>query len=310
MRYAMSRALVLTAGGRGDYNTRFGGTFNPRIGLVAQAGSTTTLKLLYGTAYLAPSPYQEYQHYGSFITDDGGKTFSSPYWHLPNPELKPEHKKTFEANLLQRLGSTMSVSASGFYSRFTNLIQPADVDLASSGVFHGWPVDYIDVPSNEGRETTYGGTVAFEVLKSVAADRQVAAHAGLSVADGRIWAFDANTSSLPIGGMAPVQLRVGADIDWDRFSVAPRVTVVGTQRLSATTANGDNRRTIDGYWTSDVTVRRRRFVGRLDAFATIENAFDRRYRTINERAFINPEEFIGIPRNPRRFTAGFELRLR
>jgi outer membrane receptor protein involved in Fe transport len=47
----------------------------------------------------------------------------------------------------------------------------------------------------------------------------------------------------------------------------------------------------------------------LDAFVTVENAFDRRYRTINERAYINAEEFIGIPQNPRRITVGFELRL-
>ena len=91
--------------------------------------------------------------------------------------------------------------------------------------------------------------------------------------------------------------------------VAPRVAVVGTQRLSAVTDEGGDRRTIEGYWTCDVTVRRRGFAGRLDAFVTVENAFDRRYRTINERAFINPEEFIGIPQNPRRFTVGFELRL-
>jgi outer membrane cobalamin receptor len=309
MRYAMSPALVLTAGGREDYNTRFGATFNPRVGLVAQATDSTTLKLLYGTAYLAPSPYQEYQHYGSFLSNDGGKTFSSGYWHVPNPDLVPEEKKTFEANVLQRLGTSMSVSASGFYSRFTNLIQPTDVEKAAAGFYHGWPVDYIDFPSNEGHETTYGGTVAFDAVKSITANRQIAGHAGLSVATGRIWQFDENNSSLPIGGMAPVQLRLSADIDWDRFSFAPRVTIEGTQRLVATTADGLDRQTLDGYWTGDLTVRRRKLLDRLDAFVTIENVFDRRYRTINERAYINPEEFIGIPQNPRRITAGFDLRL-
>lgn len=92
MRYAMTRAVALTTGGRVDFNTRYGSTVNPRVGLVVQATASTTLKLLYGTAYLAPSPYQEYSHFGSFLSDDGGKTYSSPYWHLPNPDLKPEHK--------------------------------------------------------------------------------------------------------------------------------------------------------------------------------------------------------------------------
>ena len=47
--------------------------------------------------------------------------------------------------------------------------------------------------------------------------------------------------------------------------------------------------------------------------ATVEwnglDAFDRRYRTINQRAYINAEEFIGIPQNPRRLTVGFALRM-
>jgi outer membrane cobalamin receptor len=310
LRYAMTRSVVLTTGGRADYNTRYGSTFNPRLGLVVQATASTTLKLLYGTAYLAPSPYQEYSHYGSFLSDDGGQTYRSPYWHLPNPDLKPELKKTFETNVLQRLGPSLSVSASAFYSRFTNLIRQTDPDKAYAGVFHGWPVDYIDFPSNEGRETTYGGTLTLNAVRSIAANRQVAAHAGLSLADGRVWEQDETTGGLPIAGMAPVQLRLGADVDWDRFSVTPRVAVAGRQRLSATTADGTQRRAIDGYWTCDVNVRRRDVLRHLDAFATIENVFDRRYRTINERAYINAEEFIGIPQNPRRVTVGFELRLR
>ena len=111
--------------------------------------------------------------------------------------------------------------------------------------------------------------------------------------------------------MAPVQLRLGADIDWDRFSVAPRVAIVGRQRLEATTLEGDavERRTLPGYWTCDVTAQRREVLKHLDAFITVENAFDHRYRTINQRAYVNAEEFIGIPQNPRRLTVGIALRM-
>ena len=198
-----------------------------------------------------------------------------------------------------------------FYSRFTNLIQPIDPDLAYAGVFHGWPVDYIDIPSNDGRATTYGGTLTFNASQSMGPSRRVTAHAGLSLADGRVWPQDGTSSSLPIGGMAPVQLRLGADIDWDRFSVSPRVAIAGRQRLEATILEGDalERRTLHGYWTCDVTARRRDVLNHLDAFVTVENAFDRRYRTINERAYVNAEEFIGIPQNPRRLTVGFTVRM-
>jgi outer membrane receptor protein involved in Fe transport len=312
MRYAMTPRVVLTLGGRGDYNTRYGGTFNPRLGLVAKATASTTLKLLYGTAYLAPSPYQGYSHYGSFVSADGGATFSSQYWHLPNPNLKPQLKKSVEATVSQQLGPNLSLSASAFYSRFTHLIWASDPAQAYAGFYHGWPVDYIDFPVNQGRETTYGGTFQFEAMKSFAADRQFRAHAGLSVAAGRIWPEDSTASSLPIGAMVPVQLRAGVDIDWDRWQVAPRIAIVGKQRLLKTTMSdaGLVRRTLDGYSTVDVNLRRRNLLEHLDAFLTVENGFDRRYRSINERAYTNPEEFVGIPQNPRRITVGVELRLR
>src|SRR5206468_1682853 len=45
MRYAMKPSVILTVGGRGDYNTRYGATFNPRLGLATQPAAGTTVKL-------------------------------------------------------------------------------------------------------------------------------------------------------------------------------------------------------------------------------------------------------------------------
>jgi outer membrane receptor for ferrienterochelin and colicin len=59
--------LRIVAGGRVDYNTRYGLSINPRAGIVAKPIDKLNIKLLYGRAYLAPSPYNAYQHYGSFV---------------------------------------------------------------------------------------------------------------------------------------------------------------------------------------------------------------------------------------------------
>ena len=141
-------------------------------------------------------------------------------------------------------------------------------------------------------------------------DDSAQAHAAAALANGREWEKDNINVSAPTGAMAPVQFRFGADIDWDRWRVAPRLSIVGTQRLLATIAGeGSDRRTLPGYATVDVNVRRNLF-RTLDAFLTIENALDRRYRTINPRAYTNLEELIGAPQNPRRLTVGFSLRVR
>jgi iron complex outermembrane receptor protein len=311
--YAITPAVGLTLGGRADYNTRYDATFNPRIGLVAQPGLATTLKVLYGSAYLAPSPYQAYGHFGSFTSTDGGQTYASSYWHVANTDLKPQHKKTLEINLLHALGNNVHLSVSGFNSWFTDTVKSADSDQAYAGLYLGWPVEYIDFPINEGHARIYGGNLALAFLHAPDAERRIEATAAVALVDGLVWErpHDLSLGALPIGAMAPVQLRFTADVDWHRWSVAPRLAVVGAQRVLATTeADPGKRRTLPGYAVVDVNVRRLNLFNNIDAFVMLENAFDHRYRTININAYTNSEELIGSPQNPRRITIGFDLRLK
>jgi outer membrane cobalamin receptor len=312
MAYTMTPRVVVTLGARGDYSSRYGGTFNPRVGVVARPSQRTTLKVLYGTAFLAPSPYQAYSHFGSFASSDGGKTFTSDYWHLPNPDLKPQQKRTIEVNLLQTLGHSLQFSGAVFYSRFSHLIQTYEDNGTVGGTYLGWPVGYIDHTVNEGRSVAYGTTFGFDYLRQLGSARRLEAHAAASLADGRQWLHDDATDvSVPSGAMAPVQLRFGADLDWDRWRVAPRLSVVGAQRVLATADidGSPERRTIPGFATVDLSVRRTLF-RTFGAFLTIENALDRRYRTINPYAYTNLQELIGVPQNPRRVSVGFSLRAR
>jgi outer membrane cobalamin receptor len=312
IQYAITPQISTTIGARADYNTRFGATFNPRLGVVARPSGRTTLKVLYGTAYLAPSAYQEYSHYGSFYTTDGGATYASDYWHLPNPDLKPQRKQTIETELVQQLGPFISLSVAGFYSRITDLVQESDADTSYSGFYHGWPVAYIDFPVNRGSERIYGGTFEIDALRAFARDRSVRAGISLSLADGRISPHGADGERQQLGAMVPVQLRASTDIEWVAWKFGARLAWVGDQRLMATRDEnpGSPRRTLDGYATVDVNVRRERILGNLNLFASVENALDRRYRHINARAYSNPEELIGAPQNPRRFSVGVDVRVR
>jgi outer membrane cobalamin receptor len=309
VRYAATHRATLTLGARGDYNSRYGATFNPRLGVVARPTDSTTVKVLYGSAFLAPSPFQGYSKYGGFYSNDGGKTYRSNYWHVPNPDLEPQQKRTVETEVLQTLGSNFQFSGSVFYSRFSNLIRAADPDQSYAGFYLGWPVDYIDFAVNGGHAVTYGASFGLQYLRAFGPARHFEAHATVALANGREWENDNINKSAATGEMAPVQLRFGADIDWDRWQVAPRLSVVGTQRLLATSQEGSDRKTLPGYTTLDVNVRRNLF-RTFDAFLTIENALDRRYRTLNRRAHTNPEELIGAPQNPRRLSLGFSVRLR
>jgi hypothetical protein len=165
---------------------------------------------------------------------------------------------------------------------------------------------------NQGRASTFGGTFGFDYLHEASDSRRVIGRAALTLVEGRVSATDGSGITLPVGSMAPLQLRLGADVDWDRWSLAPTVAVVGPQRvLALAESTGPTaRRTLDGYVIAGVHVRRNRLFKNVDLFATVENVFDARYRHINARAYTNPEELIGAPQNPRRLTIGFDLRLR
>jgi outer membrane cobalamin receptor len=307
--YTVTPNIAFTLGARADYNTRYGGTFNPRVGLVGRPRRGTTLKVLYGTAFLAPSPYQAYHHYGSFYSTDGGRTYASRFWHVPNPDLEPERKKTLEVNLLQSLGGRVHLSANAFYSRFADLIEEQDRDPGDMGFYRGWPVADIDAPANEGLSTNYGGTLALDFLQAFDGGRRVEARAAITLADGRERDQPSDVGA-PIGAMVPVQVRFRTDIDWHRWSLAPRLSIVGRQRLLATMPASPDRRTLDGYATVDANLRRRDVFRNLDLFVTVENALDRRYRAINAGAYLNADEMIGVPQNPRRLAIGVDLHVR
>ena len=89
-----------TIGLRGDYNQDYGGTVNPRFGIVYQHSPDTTAKLLYGRAYLAPSPFARYENFGSFDgTTTGGLFNGVGFFRIGNLSLKPEELQTVELSL-------------------------------------------------------------------------------------------------------------------------------------------------------------------------------------------------------------------
>src|SRR5207302_457845 len=121
---------------------------------------------------------------------------------------------------------------------------------------------------NEGRQTNYGGTLGVDVARTFGRDGRLEGRAAITAIDGHVWDDEYPDGRLHIGGMAPLQLRLGADVDWSLWTIAPRLAVVSRQRVLATMLNTDGtpeRRTIDGYATMDLHLRRHRAFKGLDA---------------------------------------------
>ena len=96
----------MNAGVRHDHYSTFGGTTNPRLGLIYNWVNTTA-KLLYGQAFRAPNPFE--QHYT-------GPTL------LANQGLKPEQITTYEAVLEHSLTANLRASATLYHYQIKGLI--------------------------------------------------------------------------------------------------------------------------------------------------------------------------------------------
>lgn len=104
---SLSTNLLLNVGFRHDQYSSFGGSTNPRAALIYQPGGGATVKMLYGTAFRAPSAYELY--YRSFIIKS-------------NPELAPEHIRTFEVIVEKEISPHLQAAISGYHNKIDKLI--------------------------------------------------------------------------------------------------------------------------------------------------------------------------------------------
>ena len=106
--FAITAKLSLSAGLRYDHYYSFGGTTNPRLGLVYHPFSQTAFKLLYGSAFRAPSGYEmSFYGLGHFQA---------------NLHLQPETIKSYEMVAEQGLGKHFHLTANVFRTQVSRLI--------------------------------------------------------------------------------------------------------------------------------------------------------------------------------------------
>lgn len=104
----VSPVLRLYAGVRRDHTSTFGSTTNPRLAAVISPVEQGTLKLLYGSAFRAPSVYELYYAFPPTIQS--------------NPGLQPEKIKTYELVYEHALGKGLRAAVSRYSYNIRNLI--------------------------------------------------------------------------------------------------------------------------------------------------------------------------------------------
>ncbi len=305
--FQFSKEFILTAGLRYDDNSRYGASTNPRLGMVWHLNPSHTLKVLYGSAFLAPSPYAAFAHFGSFFSTTPGPGLQSFFWRLPNPGLKPIKERSLEVGYRGYLSGTLSLSATLYRTELRNLFSLQDDSQTTrlyNGVYKGLNVAYIEVRTNLGKQTNTGGTLRLDYLNFFGNGIQVNPYLAWSHVDGTVDPKE-NGKTYEIGRVAPDIARAGVDVQGTAFSGSLRVSHVGTQRMDAFKGASDKRLTIDQYTVVDLNVKAEFGAGVYGALG-VTNLTNKKYYNIDQAAFDDTGsssksiEFVGSPQDPRR----------
>ncbi|MFN8361627.1 MAG: TonB-dependent receptor [Candidatus Kapaibacterium sp.] len=310
--------LSVTAGARYDYNSRYGPTFNPRLGVILTPTSKSTLKLLYGSSFLAPSPNSAYEHFGSFTSSDSGRTYSSSYWFLPNPHLEPQYMKTIEINLQQFIGKNLSMSFSGYYIWVNNLynyVSDSGNTNYYNGKYKGWDVGYIEVIINQGKQRNYGITASLDYSYS-GQSLSMRAYAALSYVRAEVQTAytDANLIRQETYAQAirttPLSAHIGADFVVGDLSLSPRLTLIGRQAGEnfENPLAPDARISIDGYALLTVSADYR-LSDNFTVFCTARNALNSKYAHTSGGVSSNSTYMYGTPQQPFGLAGGMKCKL-
>ncbi len=230
--------LSLQAGGRYDHYNNFGGTFNPRLGLIYEPFDGTTLKLLYGTAFRAPNAFE------SIYTCCENST---PW--KGNSKLKPEEIETYEIVWEQRLNNYFDLRVNPYFNNLTNLI---NLTVATNGIRQF---------QNQGNAESYGLETELKGHYENFEGR-ISHTYQQSKIDGYNAAPNAPQNMIKLNLSAPLwrdKLFAGLEVQY----VSSRATTVGSR--------------VPNYSITNLTLLSKRLLSGLELSGGLYNVFDERY---------------------------------
>ena len=314
--YACNKQLQLTMGARYDVNSRYGSSFNPRAGVVYKPAKKTTIKLLYGSAFLAPSPSSAYMQWGAFDTQDSGKTYHANFLHLANPDLKPIKLKNIELSVQQHFAKNISATVNGYFAALSGLNVYADDNMYThiyNNSFNGIPADYVEVTINQNNQKNYGGSLQLNWMASIGSV-YLNSMASVSYTNGQMKYGATQQKDVELDFMSHYIIHLGTDIKAGNFTCAPRLIILSAQHLSGiadSTGSVIKRQTIPGYALLNISARYT-FKKRMSVFANVTNALNQHYKSVGlgmDKNITGTEIFLGQPEDPVRVMTGFSFAL-
>lgn len=234
-----------TAGARYDNSNIYSTSPSPRLAVVNHPNDALTLKLLYGTAFRAPT-ISEYKNATTAGTS-----------------LSPEKIRTFEANIIYKPSANYLLQVNGFLNYMTDIILQTRI----TGLLQN---------TNNGKTNVHGLEAKADVLFS----KYFSGFANLTLQDGEQIALGTITdpnkdSSFIIPNIAKAKGNLGLTVHVeDAFTITLIGNWVGTRAVLGTNPHGN----VDGYFLTNFVISTNKILNnRVTASINIHNLFNVNY---------------------------------
>ncbi len=237
--WSITKDIDLTVGVRHDQFTRFGGTTNPRVGLIWRFIEDAHLKLLFATAFRAPSFSEMF-------------TTNNPVL-LGDPNLDPEKINTYEIGLGYNFNKHIRGNINYFYNRIRDRIVRTPISRTGLQI------------QNSGGARIQG--IEAEFKADFGNDNYVFANYTFQDSEDT-----RNRNRLPD---VPVHTaNIGINTGFWKYANANLTTLISGPRPRE---DGDTRRDIPAQALVNLTLIGRNFVDNLEIRGSVFNLFDKSY---------------------------------
>lgn len=291
------------AGLRYDHSETYDGQWTPRVSLSCDTAARWRLHASYAEAFLAPSPYFVWEHYGTFDgSQDAQGRYISPLMHIPNPALRPESVATTELGARWQPADNWQLSAALYHSELDDLIGLVPMLVPASDFVPGGVILQTTQNANVGALRVNGADLWLRHGADFGALGNVQNWLAISWADGRL-SSPGLRQAIPF--VARHTLKLGTS--WEPVDkVIVTLNVIASDKVSALQSVAlPIPAGAPGYAVAHLHTRVADVLPGLDLLFDVENLFDKRYYNAGDNVTTT---LAASPQNPRIWTIGARFR--
>ncbi len=295
-------SLCTTLGVRYDRSSTYGDSTNPRLSVVYSPTKKTTVKFLYGSAFLAPAPHFSYSHYGSFSgSQNADGLWESSFFHIPNPGLQPETIDTFEVNLNHHFSENVILTIAPFFSRADDMIHNRAATPQQPDYIPGGTINFTQWYDNIGKAEAYGFDTWLEALVKKG-NHRLQFTLSYSFLDGEQEVeTEGYATDLPF--TAKHKVKLNCTYNYDRFTITPCLRWIGkTNTEKGQDTDPTRLQTVSDYTVFDIFTKVEIGKG-MSCFLEIHNLFDEKYYNAGG---VGGQTFVEAPQDTRMIKAGLQ----